>query len=215
MIAIIDHGLGNLLSVRKAFEAVGGNMPVEIVKSPKLLESAERIVMPGVGNFHKGMDNLESMGLIDSLRKAVVDGGIPMLGICLGMQLLAEIGEEFGPRQGLNYIPGRVRLLDSVGFEMPHLGWDDIEIRDHSILFPEDANERDYYFVHSYVFDCPEEYVLAWCDYGEKFPAAVQKDNIYGIQFHPEKSRAWGLDILRNFVRGEECSKSAWFLSFF
>lgn len=213
MIVIIDHGLGNLLSVRKAFEAVADGAEVVATDDPALLELADRVVIPGVGNFQKGMDNLENLGFVEPLRHAVLDNRKPLLGICLGMQLLAEAGEEYGVREGLNFIPGRVRVLDTGGFELPHLGWDDIEVREQSILFPSDAAERDYYFVHSYVFDCPEEYVLAWCDYGEKFPAAVRKDNIYGIQFHPEKSRAWGLEILRNFVKGRECSKSAWFLS--
>lgn len=215
MIVIVDHGLGNLLSVRNAFEVVAGDEPVVATDDPRLLASAKRIVVPGVGNFQKGMDNLESLGFVEPLRDAVVARKVPMLGICLGMQLLAESGEEYGERQGLGFIPGRVRALEAGGFELPHLGWDDIEISSHSNLFPPDAGERDYYFVHSYVFECPHEYVLAWCDYGERFPAAVQRENIYGIQFHPEKSRSAGLDILRNFIRGDECSKSAWFLSSF
>jgi len=215
MIVVIDHGLGNLLSVCNALESVAGEEPVVVTSSPEPLVTADRIVIPGVGNYQQGMNNLEALGLVEPLRDAVINKRIPMLGICLGMQLLAETGEEYGQRQGLSFIPGRVRELDAGGFEIPHLGWDDIEIINHSSLFPADAGERDYYFVHSYVFDCPSKYVLAWCDYGEKFPAAVQKDNIFGIQFHPEKSRSAGLDILRNFLRGKECSKSAWFLSSF
>jgi len=212
MIVIVDHGLGNLLSVRKAFEAVADGVPITVTNDPRLLASASRVVLPGVGNFQAGMNNLQALDMIEALHRAVMERGTPMLGICLGMQLLAEEGEEFGPRQGLGYLPGRVRQLDSGGFELPHLGWDDISVERDSILLPIKAASHDYYFVHSYILDCPQEYVLAWCDYGEKFPAMVRRENIYGIQFHPEKSRSWGLDILRNFVRGEECSKSAWFL---
>lgn len=212
---IVDHGLGNLLSVRKALEAVAEGITITVSDDPTLLEEATRIILPGVGNFHRGMENMVSLGFVDPLREAVIERKTPLLGICLGMQLLAEEGDEYGIREGLCYIPGRVRRIEAGGFELPHLGWDDIESEASSILFPADTEEHDYYFVHSYILDCPREYVLAWCDYGEKFPVAVQKENIYGVQFHPEKSRSWGLAILKNFVRGEGCSRSEWFLSSF
>ncbi len=212
---IVDHGLGNLLSVRKALEAVAGGVPVNVSDDPALLEQASRVILPGVGNFHRGMENLASLGFIEPLREAVIERKTPLLGICLGMQLLAEEGDEYGVCKGLCCIPGRVRRLDPSGFELPHLGWDDIEIKDSSILFPPRAEDHDYYFVHGYILDCPGEYVLAWCDYGERFPAAVQKGNIYGVQFHPEKSRSGGLDILKGFVKGKACSRSEWFLSSF
>lgn len=213
MIVVVDHGLGNLLSVVKAVEAVAGGEEVVVAADAAVLDSADRIVLPGVGNFRSGIVNLRKAGLVEPLKKRVLEAEVPFLGICLGMQMLAEAGEEDGEHHGLGLIPGKVRRLDTDGYPLPHLGWDDIEAVGDDYLLSGVASTRDFYFVHSYVMECPDEYVVAWCEYGERFPAIVRRDNIMGIQFHPEKSREAGLSILRNFIKGEQCSKSAWFLS--
>ena len=215
MIAVINYGLGNLLSVVKAFEKVAGGRKVKVTSDPTDLKHAEYIVLPGVGNFRVGIENLINLGLADHLEQEVLEKKTPFLGICLGMQLMAETGEEDGKQRGLGWIPGKVRKLDAKGLKVPHLGWDDIELVRDCHLFSESENGKDYYFVHSYVFDCPEQFVVAYCNYGERFPVAVQKDNLYGTQFHPEKSRELGLNILSNFIRGKKCSKFEWFLSSF
>jgi glutamine amidotransferase len=214
MIAVLDSGLGNILSVAKAFEEVAGQREVLVTNRPEDLERASHIILPGVGNFLTGMKNLKTLDLIKPLESSVLENKTPFLGICLGMQLLTELGEEYGHSKGLGWIPGRVRMLNAGGFKLPHLGWQDIEIERNNLLFNGIGTDHDYYFVHSYVVDCPEKYVTAWCTYGERFPAAIEKDNIHATQFHPEKSRESGLKILSNFVRGQECSKSEWFQSF-
>jgi glutamine amidotransferase len=214
-IVVIDYGLGNLLSVAKAFEEVCGRGEVLVTDAPASLKEASHLVLPGVGNFKTGMENLRKLGLSETLKEEVFTKGKPFLGICLGMQLLAEVGEEFGEHHGLGFVPGRVRQLDSNGLPLPHIGWQDIEITAKNSAFAATAAKRDFYFVHSFILECPEEYVTAYCTYGERFPAAIQKDNILATQFHPEKSREAGLDILRNFMRGKECSKPEWFLSSF
>ena len=214
-IVVIDYGLGNLLSVAKAFEEVCGRGQVLVTGAPAKLKEASHLVLPGVGNFKTGMENLRKLGLVETLKEEVLTKGKPFLGICLGMQLLAEVGEEFGEHHGLGFIPGRVRQLRSNGLPLPHIGWQDIERVKDTHLFDERSSKKDYYFVHSFVLECPEDYVTAACTYGERFPAAVQKDNIMATQFHPEKSREAGLDILRSFLRGKECSRSEWFLSSF
>ena len=214
-IVVIDYGLGNLLSVAKAFEEVSGGVEVLVTGKATDLEQGSHLVLPGVGNFKTGMENLRRLGLVKPLEEEVLGKGKPFLGICLGLQLLAEVGEEFGEHRGLGFIPGRVRQLRSNGLPLPHIGWQDIERVKDTHLFDERSSKKDYYFVHSFVLECPEDYVTAACTYGERFPAAVQKDNIMATQFHPEKSREAGLDILRNFLRGKECSRSEWFLSSF
>jgi glutamine amidotransferase len=214
-IVVIDYGLGNLLSVAKAFEEIGGQGEVLVTGDPASLQKATHIVLPGVGNFKTGMENLRRRGLVQPLEEEILGKGKPFLGICLGMQLLAEVGEEFGKHHGLGFVPGRVRQLVSNGLPLPHIGWQDIEIVGKSYAFAAGIAERDFYFVHSFVLECPEDYVTAYCTYGERFPAAIQNNNILATQFHPEKSREAGLDILRNFLRGKACSKSEWFLSSF
>lgn len=216
MIAVIDYGLGNLLSVTKALEEVAGMEKVLVTRRGEDLEAADYIVLPGVGNFRSGMRNLKQSNLVGPMEKAVLEKEVPFLGICLGMQLLADFGEEFGEQEGLGWIPGRVRQLDSGGLPMPHLGWDDITVEGSSRLFSGTESGNDFYFVHSFVFDCEEPYAKAYAVYGQRFTAAVQRGHICGTQFHPEKSREQGLDILRNFLKGGgECSKSEWFLSSF
>jgi glutamine amidotransferase len=214
-IVVIDYGLGNLLSVARAFREVSGVGEVLVTGDPSGLKNASHIVLPGVGNFSVGIENLWRLGLMESLEEEVLKKEKPFLGICLGMQLLAEAGEEFGEHKGLGWIPGRVRQLDSKGLPLPHIGWQDIEIVKESYIFSGGSASKDYYFVHSFAFECPEEYVTAYCTYGQRFAAAIQMKNITATQFHPEKSRKAGLEILRNFVRGRECSKSEWFLSSF
>jgi len=214
VILILDHGLGNLLSVKKAVEEVAGSEKVTVSDNPLDLMSADRIILPGVGNFKTGISNLRRNGLVEPLRERVLGNEIPLLGICLGMQLLCEWGEEDGLHKGIGLIDGHVRKLDAGGFPLPHLGWDDIESTREDYLLSGLVRDKDYYFVHSYVVECPKDFVVAWCDYGERFPALIRKGNICGSQFHPEKSRGAGLSILRNFLVGSECSKSEWFLSF-
>ncbi|MBU0482012.1 MAG: imidazole glycerol phosphate synthase subunit HisH [Proteobacteria bacterium] len=213
MITVLDTGLGNLLSVTKALEKVSCGRKVLVSDRAADLEDSSHIVLPGVGNFRVGMHNLREMGLIEPLRKQVQEIKKPFLGICLGMQLLVETGEESGECEGLGFIEGKARRLESNGLPLPHLGWHDLEISEHKTLFNGVLSGQDYYFVHSFVLDCPEKYVSAYCTYGEKFVAAVHHENIFGVQFHPEKSRQAGLDLFSNFLREEECSKSVWFLS--
>jgi glutamine amidotransferase len=216
MIAVIDYGLGNLLSVTKALEALAGKKEVFVTRRGEDLAAADHIVLPGVGNFRSGMENLKRSGLVGAMEKAVLEKEIPFLGICLGMQLLADSGEEFGEHEGLGWIPGRVRQLDAGSHPLPHLGWNDITVEGPSRLFSGAESGKDFYFVHSFVFDCEDRFAKAHAVYGQRFTAAVQRGHICGTQFHPEKSREQGLNILRNFLKGGgECSRSEWFLSSF
>lgn len=194
MIAIIDYGMGNLRSVQKAFEFV--DLKAEIVTSPAEMEGAGKIVLPGVGAFSDAMDALTREGWVPAIRRAV-EAGKPLLGICLGMQLLFEHSEEGGSFAGLGLLPGRVRRLPE-GRKIPHMGWNDITLRP-SPLFAGIAPRPYVYFVHSYYADAAEEHIIATADYGLPFCAAVQKGNIYATQFHPEKSGDVGLNMLRNF----------------
>jgi len=200
MIVILDYGLGNVLSVSKAFEEVAGANNVIVSRVVSDIDKASHIVLPGVGNFKTGMENLKKHDLITVLKQSVLKEKKPFLGICLGLQLLAERGEEDGDTKGLGFIPGKARLLDSQGMKMPHIGWDDVQVISKKPLFRNIAGGREYYFVHSYCLECPDEYVVATCSYGEPFPAVIQKDNIFATQFHPEKSRDQGLRLLKNFV---------------
>lgn len=200
MIIIVDYGLGNLLSVAKAFEEVCANERVIISGDPKDLSDASRIILPGVGNFRIGMRNLHQRGLIESLQKEVIEKGKIFLGICLGMQLLVEIGEEGGETTGLGWIPGRTRKLKAANLKLPHIGWDDVQFLDSHPIFKNIPRNKEFYFVHSYCVDCPSEYIIARCIYEEPFAAAIQKGNVFGTQFHPEKSRESGLRLLKNFL---------------
>lgn len=211
MIAVIDYGTGNLLSVKKALEAVS-NQEVVVTSDRALLQKASHIVLPGVGSFSVGMANLARAGMVEALRSEVMDKGKSFLGICLGMQLLAERGEEGEICDGLGFIPGRVRKLDAEGLVAPHLGWNSVYGIDSCSLM-DGMDGKDFYFVHNYVFEAPESVCVARCGYGESFVAAVQKDNIFATQFHPEKSRSNGLNLLKAFLQGKTCSRSDWFLS--
>lgn len=203
MIAIIDYGAGNLRSVVNAFEALGQRP--QITSDPSDLEKARAIVLPGVGAFGEGMEHLRRLNLVEALNQEVLGKGKPYLGICLGLQFLAEVGLEHGRHEGLGWIRGRVEHLRPNGSEyrVPHIGWNEVEVRRDASLFERLEDGPVFYFVHSYHL-VPEETdknsVVATSWHGQAITAAVQKGNIYGVQFHPEKSQRSGLALLRNFV---------------
>jgi len=201
MIGIIDCDMGNLLSVKNALYYLGCDSV--LCRSREDLEEIDKIVLPGVGAFADFMEKLKARGFVDSLERAVFDRGIPILGICLGMQAMARKSFEGGEHQGLGWIEGdviRIRTEDS-DLRVPHIGWNEIHSRRENILFKGLPEGCDFYFVHSYYVDCdnPDD-VEATCDYGGTITAAVRKNNIFATQFHPEKSQDYGLRVLDNFL---------------
>ncbi|ACL02339.1 imidazole glycerol phosphate synthase, glutamine amidotransferase subunit [Desulfatibacillum aliphaticivorans] len=201
MIGIVDHGMGNLLSVFNAFEYMGAD--VELCGDPRDLEDADKIVLPGVGAFPDCMKNLKELGFQEVLNRLVLEEKRPVLGICLGMQVMAEWGEEFGEHQGLGWIPGRVVRIrpEDPGLKVPHVGWNNIRYSSDSPLLKGLPESPDFYFVHSFHMECTDPaHVDAWCDYGGRVTAAVRRDNIFATQFHPEKSQDFGLKIIENFL---------------
>jgi glutamine amidotransferase len=201
MIGIIDYGMGNIQSVQNAFERLGS--PVRIVTSGRELAACDGLVLPGVGAFSKAMDNLRANDLVGPLKEQVASGK-PLLGICLGLQLLADASEEFGVHEGLGLIPGRVRLIPvGAEFRLPHIGWNGVSIRAQSGqgLFAGIEDASAFYFVHSFMLECDPAYVTATTNHGCEVVAAVQRGNVYAAQFHPEKSQTNGLRVLKNFVQ--------------
>lgn len=198
-VKILDYGMGNLRSVQKAFEALGH--AASLITRVDEVEAAERLVLPGVGAFGEAMERLAAGGL-DRALVARGREGRPLLGICLGMQLLFETSEEKGDHRGLGLLPGRVvRFPDRSGYKVPHMGWNQIEPAPGAALLEGVASGSFAYFVHSYHADgCAPGDVLAWTDYGGRFPSIVGRDRVVGIQFHPEKSRTVGLRILSTWL---------------
>ena len=200
MIAIIDYGMGNLRSVQKGFERVG--CAAEVTRDAAAIERAAGVVLPGVGAFGACMDNLRAYGLVDVVRR-VVERGTPFLGICLGLQLLFEESEEFGPVPGLGILRGRVvrfRDRDDPEFRIPHMGWNQIRARQATPALSGIADGAFVYFVHSYYVEPADPALIATTtDYGGEFVSAIARDNLFACQFHPEKSQRVGLEILRNF----------------
>jgi glutamine amidotransferase len=197
MIAIVDYGIGNLGSVTKAFRHVGA--PTVLTGDPRELRKASALVLPGDGAFGAAISELRRLDLITVLHEAVA-AGKPLFGICIGMQLLFEESEEHGRHAGLGYLPGHVRRF-SDELVVPHMGWNTLaHLRAHPLL--EGINAGAYvYFVHSYYCDAADEVVLARSDYGFGFAAIVGRDNVLGVQFHPEKSQSIGLRMVANFAR--------------
>ena len=203
MIAVIDYGMGNIGSIINMFHKIGA----EAIATNRIaeLENAEKLVLPGVGAFDNGMEKLNELGLAEPIKRMALKEGKPFLGICLGMQLLGLSSEE-GKLTGLGLIEFDVRKFrfeENKGLKVPHMGWDVVRFDkpDNKILKGISGQQR-YYFVHSYYAFCKSrENVLMTCDYGCAFAAAVCKDNIYGVQFHPEKSHRFGMALLENFVR--------------
>ena len=198
MIAIIDYGMGNLRSVSKAFEAVGHQAVV--TRDPRVIGNASHVVLPGVGAFGDCMDNVERYGLVEPIR-AAIQSGKPFLGICLGLQLLFEESEEFGPHKGLGIIPGKVRRFAAArGLKVPHMGWNNVTIERPCPLFEGIPNESYWYFVHSFYVDPSYKPIAATTTvYGTTFVSSVWRDNVMACQFHPEKSQAVGLRLIKNF----------------
>ncbi len=199
MIGIINYGLGNLFSLRSSFEAIGEN--VIVTGDPKEMKACDRLILPGVGAFRDAANLLSKTGLDEIIKKEAA-AGKPILGICLGMQLLLDISYEYGEWKGLGLIPGAIRPIKEKIDEdllIPQIGWNALKLYHNHPLFA-DTSEGDYvYFVHSYYADASPEHVIATTEYGAELTAAVAKDNVIGCQFHPEKSGPVGLKILRRF----------------
>lgn len=205
MIAIVDYGVGNLFSLKCSLAAIGEE--VTVTGDPQALRRSGKLILPGVGAFQDAADKLRSTGL-DALIREEAARGKPILGICLGMQLLFEKSYEFGEHRGLGLIPGTV--VPMAGFipealKIPHIGWNALRLRKESPLFRYIQDGDFVYFVHSFFAAQCDGYVIADTEYGQTLTAAVQKENVYGCQFHPEKSGNVGLNILRAFAQLEDC----------
>lgn len=198
-VAIIDYGLCNLDSIQRAVEVCGSE--TTLAQTPDDLAACDHIILPGVGSFARAMENLRAAGFADALPGLVETDGIPLLGICLGMQLLAQTGSEGGESEGLGLLRGRVkRLSPTRGERVPHMGWNDVTRLASSPLFDGIEPETDFYFVHSYHLESPADEILATVDYCGTIVAAAGSDNVMAVQFHPEKSQEDGFHLLRNFL---------------
>jgi len=203
-ITIVDYGSGNLLSAQQSFikaaNLIGVDAEIQISNNPKNLELSTHVVLPGQGAFKTCMDGIQKIpGMEDELNKFVKIKQRPFFGICVGMQLLADKSEENGNHQGLGWIEGIIKKIPGTDIKLPHMGWNSIKIvNKNSKIKPV---ENDYYFVHSYYFDCiNSNNILAETKYGINFPSIVNKENVYGCQFHPEKSSNQGLNIIKDFI---------------
>jgi glutamine amidotransferase len=198
-ISILDYGMGNLRSVEKAFERVGAQ--AEITADRERVESADGVILPGVGAFPKAMERVHEIGL-DELVAGRIEAGVPVLGICLGMQLLFESSVENEGATGLSLLGGMVAPLEANGYKVPHIGWSPVHWEHSSSLTEGLGEDTPFYFVHSFApRPAAHDDVLGTAAYGERFACAVERPPLYGVQFHPEKSSAAGLALLANFVR--------------
>jgi len=196
-VTVVDYRKRNLLSILKALQKVGAE--VELTQSAECIASAEKLVLPGVGAFGGAMRNIDNLGI----KQVLVEfgrSGKPMIGICLGMQLLFDVSFEQGIYDGLALIPGEIISFNSE-MKVPHMGWNQVVVRKKSRLL-EDVSDDEYaYFVHSYYANTDDDNIIGTTEYGVNFPAVVERGNVFGLQFHPEKSQAFGLRILENFLR--------------
>ncbi|MCD4761437.1 imidazole glycerol phosphate synthase subunit HisH [bacterium] len=199
MILIIDYNMGNVASVKKAFKKISSEAIIS--KDKEKIKKAKYIVLPGVGAFGDGMKNLKKFDLIEPLYKKVIKEKTPFLGICLGMQLLAEKSFEFGEHHGLGWIRGEViKLNTKKNLRLPHIGWNDIKIKQKNKIF-KNITDYNFYFVHSYrLIPDNKSIITSTCQYGDEFASSIQQNNIFATQFHPEKSQITGLQLLKNFL---------------
>lgn len=201
MIVIIDYDMGNLGSIKNMLHKIGCN-DVKISREISEIENAEKLILPGVGAFDQGVNNLNELDLYPVIQSAVREGNKPIMGICLGMQLLGRRSEE-GELTGLDLIPfDSKRFVLNSDFKIPHMGWSEVKIKKNEpIINNMTDGEQRFYFVHSYHAVCDDqEDILMTCDYGYEFTAAVSRGNIFGFQFHPEKSHKYGMELFKNFV---------------
>ena len=199
MIRIIDYGVGNLFSLRSSLRAIG--IDADYTGNPAEIRKADKLILPGVGAFRDAREALRSTGL-DRVVQEEAGKGKPLMGICLGMQMLFDRSYEYGEYEGLGLIPGEIVPMEGripKDLPIPHIGWNELMLKQPIPLMKNTANGDYVYFVHSYYAETPAEYVIATTDYGVEMTAAVQKDNVYGCQFHPEKSSEVGLSILKAF----------------
>ena len=199
MIRIIDYGVGNLFSLRSSLRAIG--IDADYTGDPAEIRKADKLILPGVGAFRDAREALRSTGL-DRVVQEEAGKGKPLMGICLGMQMLFDRSYEYGEYEGLGLIPGEIVPMEGripKELPIPHIGWNELALKQSSPLMKNTDNGDYVYFVHSYYAETPAEYVIATTDYGVEMTAAVQKDNVYGCQFHPEKSSDVGLSILKAF----------------
>ena len=198
MVTIVDLQSGNIGSVRNMLHRL--EVDSMITNCPDAVLSADRIIIPGVGMFNKSIQNLDAFkGLRSALKRAARDNRVPILGICIGMQILMDSSEE-GEGRGLGLIKGRVRKLNAPELKIPHMGWNSVKIRKGNRLFDKLEAENRFYFVHSFAADTEsKDDVLAETTYGKKFCSAIERHNVYGVQFHPEKSHRFGMQLLKNF----------------
>ena len=202
MITIIDYGVGNIFAFQNVYKRL--NIPTKIAKSISDLDSAEKIILPGVGAFDYAMQRLNASGMREKLDELVLDKKVPVLGICVGMQMMGNKSDE-GVMEGLKWINADILKFDESLIKqrtkLPHMGWNDVKITKNNILFNELDENAIFYFLHSYYFKCQQQNdVIATTEYGISFTSAVNVNNIFGIQFHPEKSHRYGEQLLNNFA---------------
>jgi imidazole glycerol-phosphate synthase subunit HisH len=198
MIGIVSTGLSNTTSLRNAIDSL--NVKSFLIEEPSQILQADKILLPGVGSFNEAIKRLKQKGLDKSILEAA-ERGTPILGICLGMQLLADKGYEGGETKGLGLIPGEVKLIDNENLKLPHMGWNNLEYQQSSDILSIGFDNVDYYFIHSYQFIVKySKHLIATVDYGKQVSAVVAKDNVFGCQFHPEKSQKSGLALLKSFI---------------
>lgn len=203
-VGLVDYESGNLASVWSAFEK--HDCQLHVIQHPKQFRDCTHVVLPGVGAFSSAMQKLDRIGLIDPIQEIIHEKQRPLLGICVGMQILAECGEEFANTQGLGAVSGMVRKFDFSPLEkvlpLPHMGWNDVTPHPNSQLFSGiDISDTSFYFVHSYrLQSCDKAAMFSYADYGGEFIAAIEKDNVCGVQFHPEKSQRNGYRVIANFL---------------
>lgn len=196
MIAIVDYGAGNIFSVKNAMDYLG--LSAQLTSKAENIRNADGIILPGVGAFPWAMNMLSQSGLVDVIKEEAVKK--PFLGICLGMQLIFSKGYEFEETNGLGLIDGEVKLMTPVNLSIPHIGWNKLVINKECPLLSGLGDDEYVYFVHSYAAECSDNDIAAYCEYGNKVTALVNRGTVYGAQFHPEKSGKTGLKILRNFA---------------